>query len=186
MKNKFYDQIDKKDYDFTTYFVINNGAVFETDNYNFENNLEDCFYIKKISSNGQSKIYLDAKKNNVWIYKNQLVGNCCDFASFIAVNHNSCICIRGFSHSDIEHFITLTNKLSGINIRFIRFNNNSSLAKYERHIFDKQRKMKELREKIDENGEIKSTKQYLTIANSIINKDRHNSRIKIIQLKKSK
>lgn len=29
------------------YFILNNGALFSTDNCGIENNLEDCIYIEK-------------------------------------------------------------------------------------------------------------------------------------------
>lgn len=110
-----------------------------------------------------------------------MIGDYYDFARFVAENHNSYICVRGFSRANIGKFITMTNKLMSTNIQPIRFESSSSLAKHEVHLFIKQRKLKALREKIDTNGEIESTRQYLTIVNSVINKDKHNSRVKIIQ-----
>lgn len=39
------EKVDGKQNIFSTYFVINNGVLFETDNFNFDDNLTDCFYI---------------------------------------------------------------------------------------------------------------------------------------------
>lgn len=40
-------------------FVLNNNILFNTNNFNLENNLEDCFCVKKSIS---SEVYISEKK----------------------------------------------------------------------------------------------------------------------------
>lgn len=48
MKEKELNTYDGKEYMLKTYFIINNRKLFSTDNFNFEDNLKNCFYIKKL------------------------------------------------------------------------------------------------------------------------------------------
>ena len=63
-----------KKYTFSTYFIIKDNLLFSTKNFNFEDNLENCFYIKKLGSIVNPKIYFDQKENNEWINRNQFLG----------------------------------------------------------------------------------------------------------------
>lgn len=94
---------------FSTYFVIDNGIIFSTNDFNFESKLENCFYIKKLGSNIHPKIYISIKKNNNWIKKNIYIGNYDNLNEFIYNNFDSCFCIRGFSFSIMYQFIRLFN-----------------------------------------------------------------------------
>lgn len=76
MKEKNIKKEDKQ-YAFSTYFIINNGRLISTDNFNFHNNLKNCFYVKKFGINTDPGIYLDTKVDNEWIEKNQLIGDYC-------------------------------------------------------------------------------------------------------------
>lgn len=44
------------------YFILNNGALFSTDNCGIENNLEDCIYIEKTGTSNSPEIYILVKK----------------------------------------------------------------------------------------------------------------------------
>ena len=46
------------------YFILNNGALFSTDNCGIENNLEDCIYIEKTGTSNSPEIYISEKKDN--------------------------------------------------------------------------------------------------------------------------
>ncbi len=48
MKEKELNTYDSKEYMLKTYFIINNRKLFSTDNFNFEDNLKNCFYIKSL------------------------------------------------------------------------------------------------------------------------------------------
>lgn len=61
MKEKELNTYDGKEYMLKTYFIINNRKLFSTDNFNFEDNLKNCFYIKKFGSN-VTQIYIWTQK----------------------------------------------------------------------------------------------------------------------------
>lgn len=44
------------------YFILNNGALFSTDNCGIENNLEDCIYIEKTGTSNVLKYTLVKKR----------------------------------------------------------------------------------------------------------------------------
>ena len=67
MKEKELNTYDGKEYMLKTYFIINNRKLFSTDNFNFEDNLKNCFYIKKLGGNVHPTIYLDTKIDNKWV-----------------------------------------------------------------------------------------------------------------------
>ena len=73
MKEKELNTYDGKEYMLKTYFIINNRKLFSTDNFNFEDNLKNCFYIKKLGSNVYPIIYLDTKIDNKWVNENQVI-----------------------------------------------------------------------------------------------------------------
>ena len=75
MKEKELNTYDGKEYMLKTYFIINNRKLFSTDNFNFEDNLKNCFYIKKFGSNVHPTIYLDTKIDNKWVNENQVIEN---------------------------------------------------------------------------------------------------------------
>mgnify|MGYP003304073925 CR=1 FL=1 len=64
MKEKVLNTFDGKQYTFSTYFIINSSKLFSTDNFHFEYNLKNCYYVKKLGSNIHPKIYLDTKADN--------------------------------------------------------------------------------------------------------------------------
>ena len=133
MMERIINNFDEKKYQFTTYFIIKDSKLFATTNLNFEDNLQNCFYIKRLGSMSNPKIYLDIKKDNEWISKNQFIGNYVSLMNFVTKNENSFICIRGFSRSSISQFIRMVNKLCGTNIKYVKFKDKTSNgAVYER------------------------------------------------------
>ncbi len=183
MKEKVLNTYDGKEYIFSTYFIINNSRLFSTNNFNFEDNLKNCFYIKKFGSNIHPKIYLDIKENNKWISKNKFIGDYNSLMNFIYENQNAFICIRGFSRASIGQFIRILNETKGISIRPVKFKNKLVEAQYERHILKKEQRIESLKEKLETSDEIENTEQYMKISNSVFGENRHKSRQKIIQLK---
>lgn len=121
MKEKILNKSDGKKYTFSTYFVINNGKLFSTTNFNFDDSLKNCFYIKKFGSNIQPVIYLDTKVDNEWVSKNQVIGDYNALIDFIVENENSFICMRGFSRAVISQIVRITNKLKGTDIKRVKF-----------------------------------------------------------------
>ena len=107
MKGKELNTYDGKEYMLKTYFIINNRKLFSADNFNFEDNLKNCFYIKKLGSNVHPTIYLDTKIDNKWVNKNQAIENYNELMDFVIANENSYICVRGFSRANIRHFIKI-------------------------------------------------------------------------------
>lgn len=166
-----------------TYFIINNDKLFSTNNSNFEENLKNCFYIKKIGLNTQPVIYLDTKVNNTWASKNQVIGDYNILMDFIIANTNSYICISGFSPASIIQFIKMINELEGTNIKIVKFKSKIAEAQYERHLLRKEQRIEDLNQKLNASGEIESTKQYMKIANSVFRERKHKSRRKIMQLR---
>lgn len=184
MKEKELNTYDGKEYMLKTYFIINNRKLFSTDNFNFEDNLKNCFYIKKLGSNVRPTIYLDTKIDNKWVNKNQVIENYNALMDFVIANENSYICVRGFSRANIRHFIKMINELKGVNIKPVKFKSKLSEAQYERHLLTKEQRIYDLNQKLDVNGEIESAHQYMKMANSVFSKGKHKSRVKIIQLRK--
>ena len=134
MTKKIFNNFDGKKYQFTTYFIIKDSKLFSTMNFNFEDNLQNCFYIKRLGSMSNPKIYLDIKKDNEWISKNQFIGDYVSLMNFVAKNGNSFICIRGFSRSSISQFIRMVNELCGTNIKHVKFKDKTSNG-----VFDERR-----------------------------------------------
>ena len=184
MKEKVLNSCDGKQYTFSTYFIINGGKLFSTDNFNFEDNLKNCFYVKKFGSNIHPKIYLDTKVDNEWIKQNQLIGDYHSLIDFISQNENAFICLRGFNRAGIGQIVRMVNELKGTNIKPVKFKNKIVAAQYERHLATKEQRIEELNEKLENSGEVESTEQYMKISNSVFGKNRHKSRQKIIQLKR--
>ncbi|MCI5702092.1 MAG: hypothetical protein MR266_04935 [Erysipelotrichaceae bacterium] len=177
------EKVDGKQNIFSTYFVINNGVLFETDNFNFDDNLTDCFHIKKFGFI-HPVICIDTKADNKWINKNQIISDYNTLMDFIVANKNSYICIRGFSYTYIEFFIKMINELKETNIKFIKFKTKVSKIQYERHIFSKEQRINDLKQKLATTDENLSSKQYMKIANGVFNEEKHKSIAKIIRLKK--
>jgi len=184
MRDKVLNTYDGKEYTFSTYFIINNGKLFSTNNFNFEDNLQNCFYIKKFGSNVHPVIYVDTKVNNEWVNKNQVIGDYNALMDFVAANKNSYICIRGFSRANIGHFIRMINELKGTNIKPVKFKSKLSEVQYERHLLTKEQRIDDLNQKLDASSEVESAQQYMKIANSVFGERRHKSRTKIMQLRK--
>lgn len=184
MKDKVINTFDGKKYTFSTYFIINNGKLFSTTNFNFEDNLKNCFYIKKFGSNIHPKIYLDTKINNKWINKNQLIGDYNSLTEFIAKNQNNFICIRGFSYASIGQLIRMINESKGTNIRPVKFKSKISETQYERHLLTKEQRIENLDQKLENCDAIENLPQYMKTANSVFGEERHKSKSKIMQFKK--
>lgn len=123
MKEKVFNHFDAKMNTFSTYFIINNNELFSTSNFDFEDSLEDCFYVIRLGSVTNPKIYLYEKKNNEWINLKQYIGNYNSLMNLIVENQNSFVCIRGFSKSSISQFIRMINELKGTNIEFVKLKN---------------------------------------------------------------
>ena len=167
MKEKELNTYDGKEYMLKTYFIINNRKLFSTDNFNFEDNLKNCFYIKKFGSNVHPTIYLDTKIDNKWVNENQVIENNDEQTKDITPD-----------------FIKMINELKGVNIKPVKFKSKLSEAQYERHLLTKEQRIYDLNQKLDVNGEIESAHQYMKMANSVFSKGKHKSRVKIIQLRK--
>ena len=121
-----YNTFDGKKYKFSTYFIITNNQLIITKNNSFEDDLINCFYIKRFGSITKPKIYLDEKKNNEWINKNKYIGGYNSLMDLIVENENSFICIRGFTKSSIMQFIRMINKIKGTNIKITKLKNEIS------------------------------------------------------------
>jgi len=139
MKDKVLNKYDGKEYIFSTYFIINNGKLFSTNNFNFEDNLKNCFFIKKFGSNIHPLIYLDTKLNNIWVNKNQVIGDYNALMDFIVKNQSSYICIRGFSQANFGHFIRMINELKGINIKPVKFESKPLEVQYKIDVLKRKR-----------------------------------------------
>ena len=173
-----------KKHTFSNYFVISGEKLFSINNFNFEDNLENCFYIKKLGSNHKPIIYLDTKVDGKWINRDQIIGNYDRLMDFIVANKNSYICIRGFSRAVIGQFIRMINELGGTNIKPVEFGNKLQEIKYERHLLTKEQRVQELTPKFDTIGDIEIKDQHMTTGNSVSEKKKHKSKVKIIQFKK--
>lgn len=180
MKDEVINTNDGKKYTFSTYFVINNLRLFSVDNFNFEENLSNCFYVKKLGSNIYPKIYVDIKVNNKWVIQDQIIGDYNAFMRFILQNRDSVICIRGFSRANMYRFVRIFNELSETNIKIVKFNKEITKAQYERHLLKKEEKMVKIKKRLEESGEIDNSLDYLKITNSVLGEGRHKARRKII------
>lgn len=129
---------DNKKYKFSNYFVIKDEQLFCTKNFNFEDNLQNCFYIKKLGSNTHPKIYLDVKQSGSWIVLDKYIGNYNNVIELISSYQEQIICIRGFSRAGICELIKKCNDLKGTNIMPIKFNIRNSLEQHEKNMIDKE------------------------------------------------
>ncbi len=184
MKENLISFFDGTKHLFSTYFIIKGNALFSTKNFKFKENLPNCYYIKKLGSTFNPKIYFDKKENNKWTNKNQFLGDYNSLVNFVFENKNSFICISGFDRASICKFIRMINELKGTNIRPIKFSNEISKVKYERHILAKEDRMRKLHEKLEKTNGIETSKDYLKASNSVFGEGRIASRQKIIKLKK--
>lgn len=121
MKEKISNNKEGKQCTFSTYFIINNGKLFSTTNFNFDEKLKNCFYIKKFGSNIHPVIYLDTKVDNEWVNKNQVIGDYNQLMDFLVANENSFICMRGFSRAVISQLVRMTNEVKGTDIKPVKF-----------------------------------------------------------------
>ena len=184
LKNKkILTSFDNKKYTFSTYFIINDNRLFSTSNKNFEDNLNNCFYIKKYGSNIHPIIFIDIKVNNEWVVNNQIVGSYNELIDFIFENQNSFICLRGFSRASIGAIIRKTNELKGTNIKPVKFKSKFAEANYERHIIGKEKRLISLKKKLSTISELDSAEQYMKIANSVFGEERHKSRQRVMKLR---
>lgn len=184
MKEKILNISDGKKYTFSTYFVINNGKLFSINDFNFDENLKNCFYIKKFGSNTHPVIYLDTKFDNKWVSKNQVIGDYNALMDFVVANKNSYICIRGFSRATIGSFVRMINEVKGANIKQVKFKNKLAEARYEEYLSTKEQMIEELNEKLENSGDIETAGQFMKICHSVFNKDKIKSRHKMILLKR--
>lgn len=183
MKDKVINKNDGKRYTFARFYIINNDKLFITSDSNFDENLKKCYCIKKLGSNVHPKIFLDIKKDNKIIKKNQYIGDYKLLMDFIVENQNEFIFIKGFSRAGMAEFLRIMNKLKGTNIIPITFKNKLSEAQYERYLLTKEQRLEELNQKLEEKGEIESSQEYMKISNSVFGKKRYKSRIKIIKIR---
>lgn len=130
MKEEIITKHDGKKHIFSNYFVISGKKLFSINNFDFGDNLENCFYIKNLGSNTKPIIYLDTKFDGNWINQNQIIGNYDKLMDFIVANKNSYICIRGFSRAVIGQFIRMINELRGTNIKPVEFENKFQKIKW--------------------------------------------------------
>lgn len=94
-------------------FVLNNNILFSTNNFNLENNLEDCFCVKKSIS---SEVYISEKKNNKWIRKDEYIDDYDLLMNFIINNKSNIIFIRGFDRAFICKLVSDFNKIKNTNM----------------------------------------------------------------------
>lgn len=184
MKEKAFNIIDGKKYTFAKFFVINNNKLFSTSNPNFDDNLKNCYCIKKLGSNVHPQIYLDIKKDNEIIAKNQFIGGYQSLMDFIVKNQSKFICIRGFSRASMGELLTMINEKKQVNIKPVKFKNKVAEAQYERHLAKKEQRIEELKEKLENVGEIENAEQYMKISNYVFGKERRESRQKILKLQR--
>ncbi len=127
MNDILIDMTTGKKCTFSNYFVIYGDVMFKTNNFNFEENLSNCYYVKVLGSSSRPKIYANVKEDGAWTLKNGVIGGYDSLAEFVYNNQDAFICIRGFSRASILHFIRLVNETKGTNIKFVKFKNNSSI-----------------------------------------------------------
>lgn len=164
---------------FSSYFIIKDNIVLSTRNFNFDEKLKNCFYVRKLGSNIHPKFYLDIKENNEWIIKNKYIGNYKSFMDFVIENKNSFICVRGFSRAYMGHFINNINLNYGCNLLLI--DKKYLKDKYENHLSNKEETLEEIKEKTKEK-EISGVDEYKKITNNVLNKKRIKSRNRINSL----
>lgn len=184
MKEKILNKSDGKEYIFSTYFVINNGKLFSISDFNFDENLKNCFYIKKFGSNIHPVIYLDTKVDNKWVNKDQVIGDYNGLIDFIVANENSYICMRGFSRAVISQIVRMTNELKGTDIKPVKFKNKLAEARYEEYLSTKEQMIEDFNKKLNDNGEVESARQFMAIINSVFHEKKHKSRAKMLKLLK--
>lgn len=184
MKAKDLNNCDGKKYIFSRFYIIKNDYIFSTSNQNFDCNLKNCYCIKKLGSDVNPKIYLDIKKDNKIINKNKFIGNYQSLMDFIAKNRNSFIFIKGFSIAGIAEFLKMINEKKQLNIKPVKFKNKVAEAQYERHLAKKEQRIEELKERLENVGEIETAEQYMKISNYVFGKDRCESRQKILKLQR--
>ena len=175
--------LEKKKYRFSRYYVIQNDYLFTTSNSNFDDLLKNCYIIKIKGSSVEPKIYLDIKKDNNILVKNQYIGNCKSLMNFVEKNRNHFIVIKGFNRASMSEFLKLINNEKHLNIKPVKFKSKLAEAKYERHLLTKEQRLEELSDKIDSTNKITSAEQFMKISNAVFGKRRHNSRTKILGLK---
>lgn len=177
------NSLEKKKYRFSRYYIIQNDFLFTTSNSNFDDLLKNCYIIKIKGSSVEPKIYLDIKKDNNILVKNQYISNCKSLMNFIEENRNHLIVIKGFSKASMSEFLKLINKEKNLNIRPVKFKSKLAEAKYERHLLTKEQRLEVQSDKIEATSEITSAEQYMKLLNIVFGKRRHNSRTKILELK---
>lgn len=168
------------------YFILNNGALFSTDNCGIENNLEDCIYIEKTGTSNSPEIYISEKKDNKLVRMGEYIDDYESLMNFIANNKLSIMCIRGFNRITMSKFISDFNKTKDTSIAQIKFSNDVEQAKYERHLVTKKGRMKRVHQKLESVNEIETIEDYMKMLNSAFNKGKHESRKKIINLKRDR
>lgn len=170
-------------------FILNNGAfdgiLFSTDNYSIENKLEDCFCVENMRTCTNPKIYVTEKKNGEWV-RTIYIDGYESLMDFIANNRLSIMCIRGFGRKTMNQFISELNKTKDTSIVPIKFSNVAEQAKYERHLITKKYRMKMVHQMFESINEIASAEDYMKMLNSAFNKRKHESRKKIINLKRDR
>lgn len=170
-------------------FILNNGAfdgvLFSTDNYSIENKLEDCFCVENMRTCANPKIYVTEKKNGEWV-RTIYIDGYESLMDFIANNRLSIMCIRGFGRKTMNQFISELNKTKDTSIVPIKFSNVAEQAKYERHLITKKYRMKMVHQMFESINEIASAEDYMKMLNSAFNKGKHESRKKIINLKRDR
>ena len=185
MKETIVNQNGKKSI-FSTYYVINDGFIFSTKNFNIEKNFEDCLYIIKLGSNVHPRIYYSEKKNNEWIKNKAFIGDYHSLMDFIVDNKSNIICIRGFSRAVMGEFMSAINNLKGTNIQPIKFANDIERAKYLRHLITKNDRIKKLHQRLEQMDEI-TTEDYASEIdvepNSVFGEERHKARQRVIKMK---
>lgn len=162
------------------YFILNNGALFSTDNNSIENNLEDCFYVEKIGTCISPEIYVSEKKDGKLVRIGEYIDGYESLMDFIVNNKLSIMCIRGFDIMTMSKFISDFNETKDTSIVPIKFSNVVEQAKYERHLVTKKDRMRRVHQKLENMNGIEAAEDYIKILNSVFNEGKHKSRKKII------
>ena len=176
------EKYNEKIYRFARFYIIKNKYLFSSSNLNLDDNLKNCYCIKKTGSEIHPEIYVDIKKDNK-IIKKIYIGNYQALMNFIADNQNDFIFIKGFSRASMYYFLKMLNNKKQLNIKPVKFNNKIADVHYQRHIETKEQRIQELNVKLENSEEIESAEQYMKISNSVFGKNRHKSRQKILHLK---
>lgn len=161
---------------FSTYFIIKDYIVLSTKNFNYEEKLTDCYYVRKLGSNTHPKYYVDIKKDNNWVARNSYIGDNTSFVDFILEHKNSFICIRGFSKAYMGHFINHINTIVKCNLS----NKNRYVIIDEKFLKNKYKTLeKEDRLIVNDriiNNEITDIEEHKKVSNTIFFKKRIKSR----------